>query len=170
MAIPVESLIEGKDYIFLEGTHKLLKLFSVDEVLEAEFEYFDENHNSCIGICTASEFAEQVLVDYMHDPAYEGIYPYVFLVDSDTPQQLAQRLNKNITLQGKVQPLKNVIKALINAGFLPAVKDHTKGLYFNGQFIPGRTFGKTGMQFADYLSRQKGWDGVAVTVPDFVIE
>lgn len=170
MAIPLDSLEEGKEYVFMERNKKLLKLLDTGDGLQAKYEYFDDQHNSCVEICSAKEFADKVLVDYIHDPAFAGIYPFIFMVDTDTPQKLAQILNKEILWKGKKQPLKKAIQKLINDGFIPAFKGKTNGLYHDGHFIPREKIGKVGMQFAEYLSREKGWDGVPSSIPDFILK
>ena len=169
MAIPIDSLEEGKKYIFLDRNLEIIKLFELGKELHVVYEYLFGKHIK-VGQCSATEFAAKALRDYNHDPEFEGIYPYIFVANLDDPEKEAALLNRSIVIDGEAKPVKTFIIDLVEQGYRPAFKDHTRGLYYKDKFLSVQQLSVPGMRFAVYLSKLKGWDAKPVHLPDFYLE
>ena len=169
MTITLASVKKGQRYIFQENSVEIKAVINIDEQEWILYEYDIQDESRKLQHWPAFLFIETAQRDYITDPYYEGIYPYIYVASLSDPEESAERLNSLIAFNGNEIPLKSFIRQLIETGFKIGIYRGEKGLFYQHNFISEKNISKDGMDFAVYLLDEKGIDPKPIDLPDFLL-
>jgi hypothetical protein len=169
MILQITDLEVGQRYFFHTRNIKIIKIDATGSTPSVTYEYFMRGDMRDVEDCSVKEFLENAYRDYANDPQFQAVYPFLASKKFSSPEFAATLLTRKISLKGGSVSIIEGVTALVEMGFRPGHTISSAGLFKEAEFIPVDQITKTGYAFARFLSRQQGWDGISVALPDVVL-